>query len=458
MPSQVLKAVFVALFVSLLFMFFLSGMTFAVMGIEFSASFGASFRGITEIVIPPVGSISAQTHLMPVKINLILQNINIEKLQELIQDAPLTTELTQQIKDELQDIAILFVLHLFLLAALGGMFGAILVSGKTLRTALYGAAAGAVLCLVLTVGTVTTFQPEKLRTPEYNGALKAAPWAIDMAEAVFQRVNILGEQMQLIAKNLYTIFEQIDKAAPLSREEDALLVLHVSDIHNNPAAHQFIRQIVSSFPVNMIIDTGDITDYGTPLEAQLLGVLNDMMVPYLFIPGNHDSPQIIRDMAAFPMVQVLSGGIVDIQGLRILALADPSSETGALAVADQAKIDEYKARLKGYWDEALNKPHLIAVHNYIIAEDFTGIAPLIIYGHTHQYTIAQEKGTILVNAGTAGAAGIRGLQAAKEIPYSVVLLHFSRDENGELFLYATDTIRVYNMESGFILERKVFSG
>lgn len=458
MPRQVLKPVITALFVSLFFMFFIGGMTFSLMGIEFRASFGASARGITEIVIPPVGSLSAQTHLTPVKISLVLQNINIEKLQELIETAPLTTELTRQIKDELQDIVLVFVLHLFLLALLGGMLGAILISGRTLRPALYGAAAGTLLCLVLTVGTVSTYQPEKLRTPEYSGALKAAPWAIDMAGAVFQKVNILGEQMQLIARNLYAIFEQIDKAAPLRQEEDALLVLHVSDIHNNPAAHKFIRQIVASFPVNMIIDTGDMTDYATPLEAQLLNVLNDMMVPYLFVPGNHDSPQIIKDMAAFPMVQVLSGGIVDIQGLRILAIADPASTSNSLTVAGQTMIDAYKMQLKAYWEEAVNKPHLIAVHNYVVAEDFTGIAPLVIYGHTHQYTISEEKGTILINAGTAGAAGIRGLQAAKEIPYSVVLLHFSKDKNGELYLSATDTIKVYNLETGFVLERKLFSG
>jgi predicted phosphodiesterase len=328
----------------------------------------------------------------------MLQNINIEILQKLIEEAPLSSELAQDIKSELQDIAIVFMLHLFLLAAVGGMLGAILVSGRRMKTAIYGAIAGILLCLLLVLTTQTSYQTEKLRTPEYHGALKAAPWAIDMAEKAFQKFNLLGEQMQIIATNLYKIFEQIDKATPIKQENDDLLVLHVSD-----------------------------------------------------------SPQTIKDLSAYPQVQVLTGGIVDVQGLRIMTIADPASTSNAITLTDQLVISEMRARIMTYWQEALNKPNLIAVHNYILAEELVGVVPLILFGHTHQYTIREEKGTVLINAGTTGAAGLRGLQATKEIPYSVVLMHFKRDENNDLILSATDTIKVYNLETGFILERKLFS-
>ncbi|PKM89985.1 MAG: hypothetical protein CVU87_03630 [Firmicutes bacterium HGW-Firmicutes-12] len=457
MPKLGIKPLIMALFVSMLFMVVMGGMTLSILGIEFRVSFALSEQGVTEIIIPPVGSITAKTHLTPIKIQLILQNINIEMLQSLIEEAPLSSELAQDIKRELQDIALVFMLHLFLIAAAGGMIGAILISGKRMKPAIYGAIAGVLLCLLLVVTTQTSYQTEKLRTPEYHGALKAAPWAIDMAEKAFQKFNLLGEQMQIIATNLYKIFEQIDRAAPLKQEYDSLLVLHVSDIHNNPAAHKFIQQIVNSFPVDIVIDTGDITDYGTPIESQLLVGLKDMKTTYLFIPGNHDSPQTINDLSAYPQVQVLTGGIVDVQGLRILTIADPASSSTAITINDQAIISETKAQLRVFWEEALNKPNIIAVHNYILAEDLVGEVPLILFGHTHQYTIREEKGTVLINAGTTGSAGLRGLQATKEIPYSVVLLHFRRDENNELVLSATDTIKVYNMETGFILERKLFS-
>lgn len=457
MVSHRLNTLIMSVIFALLFIFLLGDMTFSLQGIEFNASLIPSKKGLTEIMIPPVGSISAQTHPLPIKIELILQNINIEMLQKLIMEAPLSSELTQSIKVDLQDIALVFVLHLFFLAGLGGMLGAVLVSGKNIKLAIYGAIYGIILVILLVGVTFITYRAENLRTPEYHGALKAAPWAIDLAEEAFQKFNELGEQMRIIAANLYNVFEQIDKIKPINEENDALLVLHVSDIHNNPAAHKFIEQIVESFPVDMVIDTGDITDYGTPIESQLLTGLSDIKIPYLFIPGNHDSPQTIKDLSKYPQVQVLTGGIVDVQGLRILTVADPASTTTAITMSDPNIIAETKAKLKSFWEEAANKPNILAVHNYILAEELRGLVPVILFGHTHQYMIREETGSVLINAGTTGAAGLRGLQATKGIPYSVVLLHFIRDENNELILSATDTIKLYNFEKGFILERNLFT-
>lgn len=457
MLSHKIKILIMSVLFSLLFIFLLGDMTFSLQGIEFHASLTPSRQGITEVMIPPVGSLTAQTHPLPVKISLMLQNINIEMLQKLIMEAPLSSELAQNIKADLQDIALVFVLHLFFLAGLGGMLGAVLISGRSIKLALSGILYGIVLVILLVGITYTTYQPERLRTPEYNGALKAAPWAIDLAEKTFQKFNELGEQMQVIAANLYNVFEKIDKIKPINEDNDALLVLHVSDIHNNPAAHKFIEQIVQSFPIDLVIDTGDITDYGTPIESQLLTGLSDMKIPYLFIPGNHDSPQTIKDLSKYSQVQVLTGGIVDVQGLRILTIADPASTTAAITTTDPDIIAETKGKLKSFWEEATNKPNILVVHNYILAEELLGLVPVILFGHTHQYMIREENGSVLINAGTSGAAGLRGLQATKEIPYSVVLLHFKRDENNELVLSATDTIRLYNLESGFILERKLFT-
>lgn len=457
MLSQKLKIIPVSVIFSLLFIFLLGDMTFTLQGIEFHAALEPSKLGITEVTIPPVGSITSQTHFLPINISLTVLNINIEALQKLIIDAPLSSVLAQDVKAKLQDIALIFVLHMLFLAGLGGMFGAVLISGKNVKQALTGSVSGLLVAVILVGTTYMTYKPEKLRTPEYHGALKAAPWAIDLAEKAFQRFNELGPQMQIIAANLFNVFEQIDKIKPIGQDTDDLLVLHVSDIHNNPAAHKFIEQIVESFPVDLVIDTGDITDYGTPIESRLLKGLAGMKIPYLFIPGNHDSLQTSRDLSKYPQVQVLTGGIVDVQGLRILTIADPASATAAIITTDPKEIAEAKMKLKLFWEEAPNKPNLLVIHNYALAEELLGYVPLILFGHTHQYTIREKNGSILVNAGTTGAAGLRGLQASKEIPYSVVLLHFNRDENNELQLSATDTIRLDNFEKGFILERKLFT-
>lgn len=46
------------------------------------------------------------------------------------------------------------------------------------------------------------------------------------------------------------------------------------------------------------------------------------------------------------------------------------------------------------------------------------------------------------NAGTTGAAGIRGFQAKEPLPYSLSLLYFVRSEDGSLRLEAVDGVHV----------------
>lgn len=95
------------------------------------------------------------------------------------------------------------------------------------------------------------------------------------------------------------------------------------------------------------------------------------------------------------------------------------------------------------------------LHNDKMARALAGHVPVILFGHNHRMAITQQEGSILVNAGTSGAAGLRGLQTT-QIPYSVVLLHFRPDENGQNRLVAADAISVSNLEQGFTLDRRRF--
>ncbi len=430
---------------------------FTIKGMQFQTNLIIYNRGITEIIIPPIGKISATTHLMPLKLEITLQNIDIDILQGVIKQNPTSAEIISETRTELSRILLTYLIRLVILAVLGGIIGAIIISGYHLKPVLSGVVGGlAVSALVLGL-TYATYDLERLRTPEYHGALKAAPWAIELAGNAFQKVHLLSEQMTVIAKNLYTIFEKIDEINPFNEDGNGLLVLHVSDIHNNPAAHEFLLQITKSFPIDLVIDTGDISDYGTPVESSLLTGLMDLQIPYLFIPGNHDSPEIMKALNRYPQVQVLTAGITDVQGLRILSMADPAAYTNQITTLDNDIVLKTREKLVQLWQESTVKPQIIAVHNFNLAETLVGKVPLILHGHNHQLNISLENGTIIVNAGTTGGAGIRGLQATKEIPYSVVLLHFTRDANNEWVLGATDAIKLFNFEKGFTLERRIFS-
>ena len=142
-------------------------------------------------------------------------------------------------------------------------------------------------------------------------------------------------------------------------------------------------------------------------------------------------------------------------GLRIAGIADPSSASTAMAVKDEATYHKYIERLEEIIASAAEKPHIIASHHPKIASAFKGRVPILLMGYTHRTSIEIEEDFIAINAGTSGAAGIRGLQAKAEIPYSVVLLYFNLDENEKPVAVAADFIRVYKIQGSFILERHV---
>ena len=64
--------------------------------------------------------------------------------------------------------------------------------------------------------------------------------------------------------------------------------------------------------------------------------------------------------------------------------------------------------------ELLDKPSeqnidLVVVHNPRVARQLAPIYPLIITGHTHQQSIEFIDDAVILNPGSSGAAGMRGL-------------------------------------------------
>ena len=57
----------------------------------------------------------------------------------------------------------------------------------------------------------------------------------------------------------------------------------------------------------------------------------------------------------------------------------------------------------------------------------------------------------MINAGTTGGAGIRGAQSSKEIPYSMAIVYFDRNDLN--YPKVIDIIKLYNIRKGFVLER-----
>ncbi len=434
-----------------------STVRFSLQAFEFDLSVEVFDHGQTAVEIPPVGVIRAKTHNTPLKLTFTLRNIDMDLLRELFQEPSEQQILAEQVMPRLRWVARWFILRTLLLAGVGGALGVIMFRGKRgYPHPITGALWGLTLGVALFFSTYLTYDSNRFRNPEYEGVLKMAPWVVGMVEEAATRVHTLGQQLRLIANNIYVLYESLDNLQAVTVPEGGLKVLHVSDIHNNPAAYDFVDQITRSFGVDMVIDTGDLSDFGTPIEARLANRLSSLVVPYVFVAGNHDSPEIIKALRRIRNVVILDGkGIQSVRGIKMIGIGDPSSKTSEIVPPPGETIELYVAKIEALLTAVQETPDLLAVHNPAIGRPFAGRVPVILHGHDHRLQISEKNGSVIISAGTTGAAGIRGLQTANEVPYSLVLLYFLPMGN-KWYLSASDMIRVANLRSGFVLERRVF--
>jgi len=466
---------FAALIGAVVFVSLASPRIFNFEALEVQFSLQIFDRGMTEVFIPPVGRVGAQTHLTPFKFVVTLRNIDLKMLEELIAEGPPkeTGDLVPRIREGFESILLKFSIWLVLLSAIGAALGVALLGRRTREDLGFAGAAGAVvMALVLTV-SVLTYNIQAFRNPEYRGLLSGAPWMLNLVEESVLKVEELGQRMQAVARNLTDVFAAIDDLETLGAVQGEVLVLVVSDIHNNPAALDFVEEVVASFKPDFAIDCGDLTDWGTPLETPLLDRIADLSLPYVFAAGNHDSPAVMAKMRTLDNVIVLEGQPLEMNGIWITGLPDPSSASNSPKVAEWDEIqrhgDQIQAALEGLKalqrsaapgptpsvkEPAASGPLFLVIHMPALNDRFIGQADVILNGHTHNLQVTHEDNTSVINPGTTGAAGLRSLESAGDLPFSLILLHIQRNEATEaLELVAADTIRVFNVRSRFTLTR-----
>ncbi len=422
--------------------------------LEISLSFFS--YGITELEFPPFGRVWATTHNAPLRITALLKNINLDLLRETISELP-EKQYMAELLTETRKAIVDFALRLLLLGFIGGAAAIYFIFSKNVKKVLLGGVTGLLILALLFFSIYISYDPQAFISPEFEGALTAAPWVFGLIEETLIKVATLGEQLEIITSNLYLLFERLQFLEPLGLVDGEKKILHVSDIHNNPAAFDFIEQVIANFNVDFVIDTGDITDFGTPLEAELASRVGELGIPYIFVPGNHDSPNTIAVLAELSGVKVVEKGVAEVEGILVAGIQDPSSFSSAMIIPSNEILDSFAVELKSFLFKENITPHIIAIHHPRIAEAFVDDIPIILTGHTHSLHIEETAKSVIINAGSTGAAGIRGLNVAREIPFSLVLLHLNRDEENQWKLTAADTIKVFQFQSGFSLSRILFT-
>ncbi|WP_018247571.1 metallophosphoesterase family protein [Orenia marismortui] len=457
--KELVAKVLIATLIVLFLINFTAAKVYKLSVFEVEIDLNLSTHPQTIIDFPPIGEIRAATHKAPVDLNLTLAAIHQDRLSQIINNMGSKDELITLLKARSKVIIQLFIIRLLVISVLGGIIGASIVVYNR-QSIIAGLLVGITIIAILTLSTYYTYEISKFNDPNFEGMLEAAPWMIGLIQEGLNSLDQLGYEMQLIASNMSELFSKVDTLRPLSRVTGDLKVLHITDIHNNPVALPYIEEIVKSFGVDFIIDTGDITDYGTPLEGELLKKINDLKVPYVFIAGNHDSPDIVDKMSSFENVVVIQADVINIKGLVIAGVEDPAAKTNQIKPVDEEDVVNYKEGLEELVERLKLPPDIVITHNFTVGKDLTGRIPLLLHGHDHAFKIYKMKGTTVIDAGTTGAAGIRGLESEEGIPYSVALLHYNNlkeEERERWSLDVVDIIKFYDRHSGFILERQLIN-
>jgi predicted phosphodiesterase len=226
-------------------------------------------------------------------------------------------------------------------------------------------------------------------------------------------------------------------------------VLHVSDLHLNPAAWGVIRTVVDNFHIDVVVDTGDITDWGSEPEKAFVASIALLKVPYVYIRGNHDSPVTEAAVAAQPNAIVLDDRVVNVAGLTIAGIGDPRfTPDKDQEPAGEGQSKATLERVIGIGDrlaDTIGKQpgdvvDLALVHDPTSAGPLAGYAPVVLAGHLHHREVRKlgDDETMLMVQGSTGGAGLRGLEGDKPTPLTMSVLYF--DDNRALMAYDDITV------------------
>lgn len=432
---------------------FLSPAHYEVAGIKIKAGVVPSLSGGTKLVLSPFGEIKARTHRVPLRLNVEVEGINQAKLGEVLNHSPTAKQYFSHVERDARRNALRFLLRLLVIASLAGLIGSLLLT-RTWWKLIIASLVGMTIVGMLALGVYLQFNVAAFAQPELSGALGSAPWIGTAIEKRLDPLDTLREDVQLVARNLRNFVAKVEAWQPIMPEKGTVRVLVVSDIHNNPAAFSLISRIVKDFQVDFVIDAGDITDFGSPIEASLLNQIKKLDRPYLYVPGNHDSPTVVDTLRNLPQVTILDRQVAEVKGLLIYGQADPVSRSTDVKPASDKEMSKLFRQLEQQITSESPKALIVVVHDGRMAEGVIGKVPIILEGHTHKSSLEEKGKTTIVNAGTTGATGFRLFKSerSQQINYALSLLYIDPSQKK---LVAVDSIEVTALEGDFVLRRNL---
>lgn len=390
-----------------------------------------SFTGGTTIDVPPLGALTLDSHHAPLRLQVDVSRLDPVRAQTLVKHPQQLQFLARDVSHDASRAVGRLAVRSAVAVVLGATAAGLVVYRRPRRALAAGGLALAVF-LASGAGAWATWRPGSVLEPKFSGLLSGAPSLVGNARSIVGNFHVYGQELARLVSNMTKLYAVTSTLPAYTPDPSTIRVLHVSDIHLNPAAWQIITSVIHEYRIDMVIDTGDLMDHGTAAENGFTASIQGLKVPYVYVRGNHDSLTSQRSVASRKGAYVVdSGHPVVVDGLRVAGVGDPqfTPDRSISAAGDPserragAALAEEIRRLEA----SGQRVDLAIAHNPIAAAQTDGTVALALAGHTHRRDVSVlPHGTRLMVEGTTGGGGLRAVEGATPQPVEASVLYLDR--------------------------------
>jgi predicted phosphodiesterase len=423
-----------------------------------SMSVHLAWGGGTTIDIPPLGELDLHTHTGLLGVRATLEGVDVAEARQIVKDPQMLSGLKPVAERDIRWELEMAVTRAALASLLGGLLLSALVVRRVRATIAGGATALVALGASVAVGAAT-WNPAALAEPRYTGLLTSAPSVVGNAENIVNNFPVYGDQLARIVSNVSGLYSVTSHLPLLPPQGDLVRVLHVSDLHLAPQSWPLIRTVAREYHVNVVVDSGDLTDHGTAAENRYVREIRTIPAPYVWVRGNHDSAETEAAVKRTKNAVVLDGSVRKVAGLTFLGVGDPSftPDKEVTHAGDSGLVDEAASQLAATARKA-GGVDVVVFHDPGPEEDFDGVARMALFGHIHYRKVTRGKeGTWLMVEGSTGGSGLRALEPAQPAKIEMSVLYVDRT-TGELRAYDDIQLGGLGLASAEITRHVVPSG
>lgn len=389
-----------------------------------------SWSGDTVVRVGPLGTMAFDTHDGPIGVSVTVDQLNVADTRQLFENPAALDGLESWVTEDAREAIIRLVVRSVLSAIAGAVILATLVYRRRARRVTL--AAGTVTAVVIgtMAGAAATWNPRSIYEPRYTGLLVSAPSVVGNAKSIVEGFSNYSEELANLVTNVSKLYDVTSSLPAYEPDPTTIRVLHVADIHLNPASWDVIKTLSEQFQVQVIVDSGDITDHGLRAERRFVNSIADLKLPYVWVRGNHDSLTIQEAVDAQPNAVVLDrGAVADVAGLRFIGDGDPRfTPDRSEEPLNEAGVAVAGRALAAAAQRTTPPPNVAVVHDPAQGVPLDGSVPLVLAGHAHnRSTELMENGTRMFVQGSTGGAGLRALEGETPIAVQATVFYFDSE-------------------------------